>query len=442
MLLLKNVSIISKEKMVIYKLLRSSLFRNAGVYTIANVVNSSIPFLLLPILTRYLSPIEYGYISMFLVLVGFFNPLTGLSIHGAICRQYYERDSIDFPKYVTNCLGILLISSCIIGVVLFWFSKQISVITLFSESWLWVLPIFSSSQFIVLVVLVLWQVQRKTISYATFMITQTLTNVGISLWLVVGMRMGWQGRIEGQLAAIVIFAVLGLCILYRNGWLKFSIDSSYIKNALKFGVPLVPHALGGWVFTMMDKLFIANIVGIADAGIYAVGYQIGMIISVVESSCNQAWVPWLYEKLKSGEEQIKIKIVRFTYAYFAGILSLAFLLSLIGPKVINVFIGEKFSESGQIIIWIAIGFALNGMYKMVANYIFYSQKTYMLTGITFFSAIVNIMLNYVLIRANGIVGAAQAATLTYLLFFLSTWYLSNRVFDMPWFEIKKLINKK
>ena len=74
-----------------------------------------------------------------------------------------------------------------------------------------------------------------------------------------------------------------------------------------------------------------------------------------------------------------------------------------------------------------MGYAFNGMYKMVGVYIFYAQKTSYLALTTFFAAIVNIIISYYLIKANGAIGAAQATTIAFLLVFLFDWILSNKV---------------
>ena len=58
--------------------------------------------------------------------------------------------------------------------------------------------------------------------------------------------------------------------------------------------------------------------------------------------------------------------------------------------------------------WVALGYAANGMYLMVAHYIFFTKQTHLLAVITVFSAAMNMLLNYLLINANGPIGAAQA----------------------------------
>lgn len=414
------------------KIVKSSLFRNAGIYTLTSILNSAIPFFLMPVLTRYMSPNDYGIVAMFAVLLAFVSPFTGLSIHGAIVRQYYEKENIDLPVYITNCLLILICSSGLVFILFYLFAEPISKISSFPKRWLWTVVVVSVAQFITLINLSLWQVQLKSRTYGSYQIAQTILNVGLSVWFVVGLGMAWQGRIQAQVLTMLAFGCFGVFLLYRGGWIKFVFSKAYINNALKFGVPLIPHALGGVMMTMTDRFFITNMVGLSATGLYSVGYQIGMIIGIIENSFNQAYVPWLFERLKQDNEAIKVKIVKITYMYFALIMILAVILSWIAPWFLSFFVGEKFSGASVYVFWIAVGYAFSGMYKMVVNYIFYVQKTYILAWVTFTCAALNIPFNYAFIKLNGPVGAAQAATLTFFLSFLLTWILSARVYKMPW----------
>jgi len=293
---------------MIKKLIHSSLIQSAGIYTATSVINAAIPFLLMPILTRYMEPFDYGIVAMFAVLVSFVSPFTGLSINGAITRQYYEREQVHLPTYITNCLLILFISSALTSIIFFILSGPISKLSAFPESWLWIVIAVSIAGFINSIVLALWQVQIKPYAFGRYQIAQTVLNITLSLCLVVGLGMAWQGRIKAQLFTALIFACIGLIVLKKNGWLKFSFKKKYISNALHFGVPLIPHSLGNVIMTMTDRFFIANIVGLSATGLYSVGYQIGSIILLLGSSFHQAFTPFLYEKLKSDDKSVKKKL--------------------------------------------------------------------------------------------------------------------------------------
>lgn len=414
------------------KILSSSLIKNAGIYGGTTVINAAIPFLMMPILTRYMSPSDYGLVSMFSVLLSFVSPIIGVSTHGAIARQYFNKEAIDLPSYITNCLILLIISFLVATFIFFFFSKIISDLSQFPIGWLWTVILVALSNFVITVVTTLWQVQSKPISYGKFQIAQTIVNVILSLWFVVGVGLTWKGRIQAQVITAAIFGILGLVILFRGKWLKPGINKAYIGNALKFGLPLIPHTVGAVVMTMSDRLFITNMVGLNATGLYSVGYAFGSIIGFMENSFNLAYSPWLFGKLNLNDSVVKIKIVKITYLYFIIILLGALSLSLIGPWFIGFFVGKKFEGAQIFVFWIALGFAFSGMYKMVVNYLFYIEKTSVLAWITFSSAILNLPLNYFLINLYGAVGAAMATTIVSGLFFVFTWILSNRYYKMPW----------
>ena len=77
----------------------------------------------------------------------------------------------------------------------------------------------------------------------------------------------------------------------------------------------------------------------------------------------------------------------------------------------------------------------NGMYKMKVNYLFFKEKTVVIGLITIFAAILNIILNIILIEGYGLTGAAIATSITFLFQFIVVWVLAQKVFPMPWFNL-------
>ena len=100
---------------------------------------------------------------------------------------------------------------------------------------------------------------------------------------------------------------------------------------------------------------------------------------------------------------------------------------MLAPWFLNSFVGKEFVGAARFVFWLALGNAFGGMYKMVANQIFFANKTQILALITLVVGIANIVFNYLLISLNGSVGAAQATALTYFLNYVATAYFSARV---------------
>lgn len=103
----------------IYGIKNSSLFKASGVYTISSIINASIPFILLPILTNKLSPADYGIVAMFQLVTNLVYPFIGLNLEGAIARKYYDNDGKKFSSYIGTCFFLSGISFLIISIIFF-----------------------------------------------------------------------------------------------------------------------------------------------------------------------------------------------------------------------------------------------------------------------------------------------------------------------------------
>jgi O-antigen/teichoic acid export membrane protein len=417
---------------MIKKILNNSLAKNTGIYSLTSIFNNAIPFFMLPILTRYLTPEDYGIVSMFSLLATFVSPIIGLSLNGAISRQYYNQEETNIWEYVSNSIILLISNTIVVGIIFYILSSIISQLVSFPSRLLWTVIVFSFSKAICNILLSLLQIQKKSLAYGIFNIMNTSMNMIISIVLVVFLGWTYTGRIFGMVISFGLFGLIAIVILYKKNWIVFNIRKDYIKHALLFGVPLIPHALSGTVISMTDRFFITSMIGLNATGVYAVGYQVGTIINLLTMSFNNAYVPWLYERLKKNHYATKVKIVKFTYAYFLGIFVLAILLGISAPIFLKVLLGKAFNDSSIYVIWIALGYAFNGMYLMIVNYIFYEQKNSILAMVTFITAILNVVLNYFFIREFGAIGAAQATTVIFAIKFIVVWILSAKVHKMPW----------
>lgn len=379
---------------------------------------------------------------MFAVISSFLMPFIGLSVDSILGRVYFEVDSDKFGLYVGNVMLIFLLSLVPLIAILAVFAGTISELSNVPYYAIWLVLLFACLSFVLNIVLTILRVKAKAKLFGFYQIGQTIINLCLSLWLVVHLSMGWHGRIYAQIFAVLCLSAFALLYLKRSNLLSLRYDKNYFRDCLKFGVPLLPHTLGAILLTMSDRFFITNMVGIEATGLYAVGYTIGNIIGFVENSFNQAYVPWLFEKLGLQEDRVNLKIVRFTYAYFVAILLCVITLTAIVPYLFDLFIDKKFTGSRIFVFWIALSFAFSGMYKMVTNYIFYVKKTHLLAWVTFSCSILSLGLNFVLIKSFGALGAAISASMVSLCFFVFTWYLSSKVFQMPWFSFKQLLNFK
>lgn len=429
----------SKLSILISAIRTSSLIKSSSIYTICSFINAAIPLILLPILTTRLSPSDYGIVAMFQLVVAIIYPLIGLNLEGAISRKYYDKDNSDFSAYIGTCLVIFIIALFIISLLLLGFIDDISKVSQIPEKWVKYVVIVASCQFLVTLLLAIFQIKVQPTKYGSLQISQTLFNIGLTLYLVIILNKTWEGRIRAQIITGLVFAIVSILILIKAKLIKFKIRKVDILHALRFGVPLIPHALGGILFTAIDRFFLTNLIGLEQTGNYSVAYQLGAVIGLLTVSVNNAFVPWLFENLNKNSQIIKEKIVKGTYLYFLFLVIIAILLLLLFPLIIEIFVGKSFTDLNTYITLIVFGFVFQGMYYMVTNYITYANKTYLLAIITITIGLLKIPITYFSILWFGAIGASFSYCFTFFLFFISTWILSSIVYKMPWILAVKSI---
>jgi O-antigen/teichoic acid export membrane protein len=411
-----------------------ALVGSAVIYTVTAGLSAGVPLILLPILTRLFSPEEYGKVAIFSVTVQVLSTLTGLSVHGVVGMRYFDRDTLDFPRYVASCLTILLASTALVLVLVLFVLPWLEAFTKLSGYWLVLAVLLSGSNFVIQTQLAIWQSSKQAFRFGLLRMTQALMDLVLSLFLVVVAGLAWQGRIGGIAVAGFLAAAIAGVTLVRGKWLRFPIERGYIENALHFGVPLIPHAIGGMLIAMVDRFMISNILDVASTGIYMVALQIGLVLNLINDALNRAYSPLLIETLKISSPERDIRIVRATYAYFLVLLVSGIALGLLAPVILGVLVGAKFQAAAPVVIFITLGQAISGMYFMVATYVFYAGRTANLAFITLTSGLLNVVISYWLLKTRGLEGAGQAFLIAQTALFLGTWWLSNRVRPMPWFR--------
>lgn len=416
---------------------KSSFVSGVGVYLFSNILNATIPFILLPILTRYLSPTQYGEVAMFQVFLGALGAFVGAIFVGAAGRKYYDSnlDKEELAEFIGSCIQLIAISSIIVFSVLFIFQQQFSEWLSLKPSYVLFAVLVASFSVIINIRLGQWQVQKQAIKYGALQISQSLLNMLLSLMLVVVMLKGAEGRINAQIIVSTFFLAIALYLLKKDSLLNIFIwRKGYLAEALKFGIPLMPHIAGGFLLTTVDRIVINKEIGLAEAGIYMVAVQLTAAVGIVFDAINKAYVPWLFEQLKSDQLAQKQKIVKLTYAWFILIILGVMLAFVIGPPLVVFIAGDQYAQAGKVVGWLALGQGFQGMYLMVTNYIFYSKRTGLLSIASISSGILNLILLIVLVRIFGLEGASIAFATSMGIRFLLTWWIANKHHPMPWFN--------
>lgn len=415
--------------------LQNKFLQKLSIYTISSYINKAIPFLMLPILTNYLSTDEYGEVSMFLALMNLLIAVFGLSIEGALMRKFYDKGD-SFPTVLFNYLFLLLSSFSVCSVLFVIFSSKITTYSGVSVQYLAAAVLGSFFSVICYCVNSLHQAEGKATAYAIFTNGWSFLNALLSIIQFMFFSLGVVGRVYGIAISTILMGVVGILLLCKNGIIP-SIDKKLILEELKvFGLPMLPMNLRGTILGFTDKLFIANIIGLSAAGVYTVGTQLAMIIDIFVRSIALAYTPWVYAKLQDASSESLKKIVRLTYTLILIIIIVSFSWIIIARLASPLLVSSDYEDSFVYLNWLIACNGILGVQLLLVNFIYYSKKTKLYSLLSIFSIFLNIFLNYVFITTRGTIGAAQATLVVYattLLFTVLIVY--NQYKQIPWFTI-------
>lgn len=418
------------------KFLRSSV-----IYAGANITSAAVPFLLLPLLTRALSPTEYGHIVGFSLLVTLCMTVAGLNAHATLGVLWFKRPHNQMPAFAATALSLAVASTLLVAAIV------ASVLMLFpglgsgiSPAWGGAAALTAGSSVILQCRLVLWQSQHRPVSNAVVQFSASVLNVALSLIAVVLLGWGGDGRNAGISVAAGLMACLSIGLFIRSGELNWAPDREQLKTLVGFGLPLVLHTLAGVLLSTADRWTVSVTLGSHALGVYGAGAQLGMVMAVLADAFVKAYGPWLYSKLASSRDEDKLCAVGAIYAAMPTFTCIA---ALVGAALLwasGTLLGPQYSAAATVLPWFMLGGAFSGVYLCTSVLYFFSGRTGLLASATLSSAVCGALCTWFLVSTLGVNGAAIGYALTQGLLALFTGTLAVKTFDLPWREPGKALS--
>jgi len=415
--------------------------KHSVIYLGSSIINKITPFLLLPVLTKYLSTEEYGILMIFQLLITLYTAFIGMGVNTNVSKNFTSYSHQQISKLVGNILFILSILTLLFLMMTFLLTLFYNEIFSIPASLIQSIPLLSFMFMVNTINLTILRNEGKAYTYGMFEISNTSVNIFVTILFLVVYHYGWQSRVIGIVIAYFIFFISSMIYMKKRAYLSFDINKKEIISILELSIPLIPHMLSGLVITLSDRIFIEHMISLEMVGIYSVGYTFGMVIMIVTDAFIKAWNPWFYASLKDLTIERKEKIVKYTYIYIIGIFILTFLLVIVFKHLLPYIVDGKFYGAEVFIVWIALGYAVHGVYKIFFPYLVYVNKTTFIALSTSIAAILNLIFNYIFILNYGAIGAAYATIVAYIVSSaLVIWYHKN-YYDMPWFNFEKIFHR-
>jgi O-antigen/teichoic acid export membrane protein len=405
-----------------------------STYFAGSIFKAVLPFLILPILTIYLSPSEYGTWNVNLAILSLAIPLTAMGMPMVLGRNYHQYDRERHAGMMGSGLILIAIVNLVFTAIIFLYGQFIGNEFMgIPVYFFYILPALCFLKNLQVIHRAILKHQHRVNLFTVIDITNSVFIRLSGLFIVMFFISTWQGLFYAQVITVIIFSVNAIYHLAKDNQVRFTPDLQELKSLAIMGWPLIFHAVGGIIMNFSDRLILQEMTGAEDVGLYSLGANIGIAVLMFCHAFNGKWSPWFYKKLKNPTEADKRKIVKYTYLYFLVTILLTFCVAIAGYIYINYFIDAAYAEAAPVMIWITIGAGLYGLSFAVTHYIIHLGHMRTLPIITASCAVINIVLTILMVDVYGMIGAAYATVIAYAIFFIVMWWVNNKRYPMPWF---------
>lgn len=385
----------------------SSKIVSAGLwYTASSILLKGISVISLPIFTRLLSTEDYGVYSNIVSWQSIFSIITTFNLSSSLIRARHDYEN-DFDGY---CSSILIFGSVItalfIGIVatdLLWFSELFGIP--YKYLIMMVIYLFFSPSIATYLSVKQLTYQYRAYTYLSILIA--MSEVTASLALVMLLDDKLAGRIIGLYAPQIIISII-IYILIVSKEKKVKIE--YCKYAFRFCLPLVPHLVSTFILAQSDRIMIFNICGPESTALYSLAYSLSQMITILWSSLNSAFSPWLGDMIRAKNYEVTRKS---TKPYVTIFLVPVILAMLVAPEILLFFGGEKYMSAVPYIPPVFLGCAFQFFYSLYVNIEQYEKKNWGVAIGTMCAAAINIILNFIFIPVFGPIAAAYTTLVGY-----------------------------
>ena len=391
------------------------VFKSVSVFASVTIITSGISFLLLPILTKYLSKEDYGILSLFNASTRFFSILISLGITSILMTKIFKNDKLSFSSYLKtyyffmllNCfiLSIFVVISLLFFDDFFGIPKKIALL----------IPLTSLGLLFYELILSIMVYKHQAFNYAITALSKFGLEILLTLFFVVFLFYNWEGRVGALIIAIIFINVTSLRYLKKEKLLNGKFDITKLKEMVLFGAPFLMFDFSTIILNLSDRFFIEHFLGISETGIYGIGSLVGSLVLIGINSLLNVFRPIIYEKTSSYAQE-KPSLRKISTQYLITLLIITLFLVLVLNKIIFLyFIDAKFYASQEIVWTIACGFFFWGLHSFYLSYFIFEKKTKTIFIVSILSISLNLVLNYIMIPKFGVIGAGYATLATYFL---------------------------
>src|SRR6266542_4532676 len=417
------------------------LARHSAIYGLGGLVSRILAVLLLPLYTRYLTPADYGRIETLIAASAVLVIVLRMGISSAFFRFYFDSQDDERRTRVVRTSFWFTMAMATAGLVLgLVFASQIADALRLGDHpnlvraaavGLWAQMNYEQ-------LTSLFRVEERSVAFVLASLANVLITVGATVLLVVGLDKGPTGAVVGNfIGTLCVYLVL---LVYRRYQLGLDFSRDLLRRMNQFGMTLVPSALALWAINFIDRIFIAQYKGQAEVGVYSVAVRISSAIVFLMIAFRLAWPAFAYS-IEDDREAKRTYSYVLTYLLFVcSWVSLA--LGVLAPWLVEVLAPKhSFHRAADAVALLAFASTAYAGYTVVAIGIGRARQTQLNWVVSGAAAVVNVVLNVILIPRYGMIGAAISTAAAYVGLLLGMVWNSRRVYpvDYQWRRVITLV---
>ncbi len=407
------------------------------IYGFGGLLTKALGFFLLPFYTHYILPEEYGIMAL-VDLVGYFvGVLLSVGVSTSFMKYYYDcKDDNEKNLLISSTHIFVFATGTIILLISLFFSEDICkfvvgdtkstvlfrllFLSLFFQAYL---DIFTS----------LLRAKEKSKQYSILQLVRTLCLLTLNIYFIAFLKIGILGIFLSTLVVNIIFSVpFNLWLLFHSG---LRISGYYFKEMLIFGLPLIPMGFFELTFHFSDRFFLKEFSTMSAVGIYSVAYKLGGILGIIiVLPFNLVWSAKLFElSTKEHGKEVQRKILTHLLA-IAAFIGLA--ISVPIKEIVQIMTPEKYHEAYHIVPLIVLGYVFYATNWVFRGGLLIHKRTTQISFIAGATAIINVLLNWLLIKPYGALGAAVATVISYFTYSALMHFFSNKCYPVSYESLR------
>lgn len=411
------------------QLFKSQTVRKGSLFTIFSFCSSGISFILLVILARFIDPEGYGFISLFNTIVTILGFVISLNTVGILSVNFFIQGIEDFRKTVAAVSNITCVCFAIISVLLFANYSIIQPLIGLPLKFVFLALIISFANTYTQNLLNIWRIEEKILMYGIYSILFSLGYFTLAIILVVCLEVGWQGQVVALCIVNIIFLIASIVLLIKKEYLRLVKPSrENYEDCLRFGVPLIPHSISGWLRQGLDRILISSFQNIEQVGFFGFSYNFATILIMIGSAFNNTNSVFISKNLASGSEDVREKLRKQTIMII-GLFVVLMLIIWAGAYFFIPNIFPKYIGCRPYLFPMCLGALFQCIYLQFVNFLFFFKKTKVLMYITFSVSVIHALGSYILTQYS-IICTVWLGVITNFLITLFVYIYSQRIYRL------------